>query len=298
MKLSRDADMPEDMLGVWCRQSRFAGIVRLFLFSGVFAVPAIVGWTSDHPSLLWIGTAVAVLLVPVLLSDVVKLFRATNWVLRIGPDGVWINLRTYRDKATEALSVVHIEYREIASVGRHTESYSTPSQAASSPSRYSRACPTTIWRDQFLEIQLNHDQTDELKSALEDLRHPAAPELAPGQAPVRTWPSPVWLVSPTVIRIGWLSGHGDGVVPRIASVLTHFDGNVRLAEPTRRERQDWAKLDADKVRELARELVRVHGAGFQATALLVRAGGLTHADATTQVQRFEADAVRSAAPQR
>jgi hypothetical protein len=292
MKLSRDADMPEDIQGLSCRQSRFAGIARLILFSGVLAVPAIVGWKSHHPWVMWIGAAVAVLLVPLLLMDVAKLFRAANWVLRIGSDGVWINLRSYRDKATEAPSVVRIEYREIASVGRHTESYSTPSKTTTGAGNYGAVGGSTIWRDQFLEIQLNHDQTDELKTALDNLRHPPAPDSALGQAPVRTGPSAVWLVSPTVIRIGWLSGHGDGVVPRIATVLSHVDGNVRLAGPTRREWPDWRKLNADEVQGLARELVHVHGATLQATALLVRAGSMTHADATTQVQRFEENAMR------
>jgi hypothetical protein len=295
MRFYRNADVPEDVQGMWCRQSRLAGVVRCIIFSGVVAVPAIVGWTSHHPWVLWIGTAVAVAIVPLLLMDVAKLFRATNWVLRIGPDGVWINLRSYRDKATETLSVVRVEYREMASVGRHTESYSTPSKMATGSGSYGAVGGSTIWRDEFLEIQLNHDQTDELKTALSNLRHPTEPDQAPlGQAPVRSGPYPVWLVSPAVLRIGWVSGHGHAVLPRIATVLARLDGSMRVAEPTRRERPDWRKMNAEEVEELARELVHVHGATFEATALLVRAGGITHAEAATRVQRCEEAPVRSA----
>jgi hypothetical protein len=90
-----------------------------------------------------------------------------------------------------------------------------------------------------------------------------------------------------VLRVGWLSGHGLVVAPRMARALAHLDGSVRVAEPTRRERPDWRKLNADDVDELARELVQVHGAALEATALLVRAGGMTNADATALIGRFE-----------
>ena len=38
--------------------------------------------------------------------------------------------------------------------------------------------------------------------------------------------------------------------------------------------------------ELARELIHVYGKDFVATALLVRAGGLTSAEANTLIERF------------
>jgi hypothetical protein len=275
MKLCVDAEMPEDVQGLWCRQSRLAGVVRFIIFSGALAVPAIVGWTSHHPWVLWIGIAVAVAIVPWLLMDVRKLFRATNWLLRIDSDGVWINLRSYRDKVSDVASVVHLDYAEIASVGRHTESYSTPSKMATGPGSYGAVGGSTIWRDEYLEFQLNHDQTDELKTALNNLRHPAEPEQVQSWQ-VRSRHFPVWLVSPAVIRVGWVSGHGHAVLPRMATALARLDGNVPVTEPTRRERPDWRKLKAEEVDELA--------------------GGISHAEAMTQVQRFEEDTVESAEP--
>src|SRR5207237_1335972 len=76
--------------------------------------------------------------IPVAVLDLAVMFRATNWLLRIGSDGVWINLRSYRDKdiVTDSPSIMHLDYAEIASVGRHTESYSTPSEMATGPGSY------------------------------------------------------------------------------------------------------------------------------------------------------------------
>jgi hypothetical protein len=247
-----------------------------------------VGWKSDRPWVLWGGLILGALFIPILLKDVAALFRATNWVLQIGNGGVWINLRSYRDKVSDAVSVLHLGFAEIASVGRHTESYFTPRERVSGPGGYGAVGGSIAWKDEYLEIRLNHDRTGELVAALQNL--PSRPE--PGRAPAARLPGrsrsfSVWRVSPAVLRIPWISGHGAVVVPRIAQVLARLDGNVPVAEPTRRERPNWRKLSAGEVQELARDLVQVHDATLDATTLLVRAGGLPYAQATALVHRFE-----------
>src|SRR5262249_11351211 len=134
-----------------------------------------------------------------------------------------------------------------------------------------------------------HEQTDELAAALNDLRHGARPGQEPSQpARARNQPfPPLWLVSPGVLRIAWVSGHGQALAPLLRRVLARLETYVTVAEPTRRKRPAWRKLSAEQVDELARELVRVHGATSEATTLLVRAGGFAYADATTLVQRFD-----------
>jgi hypothetical protein len=57
------------------------------------------------------------------------------------------------------------------------------------------------------------------------------------------------------------------------------------------ERPNWRKLTAEQVHELPRELAHVHGATFEAMALLVRAGGISNAEANAQVQQFEEEAI-------
>jgi len=196
---------------------------------------------------------------------------------------VWINLCSYRDRdvVPDAPSVMHLDYAEIASVGQHTESYSTPSRPT--------ADTPTEWRDKFLEIELTHDQTEELKAALNDLRFPPLPaELPNGQVPIRGRVSPVWFVNRSLLRIGWVSGHGPAIAPRMATALARLETWVRVAPPTRRERPNWRKLTPEEATDLARELVHVHGDTFAAAALLSRACGISHGEASTQVRQFEA----------
>ena len=288
MNFYRDADVPRDTQGFWCRQSRFAGLVRFVVFGAGLAIAPVVGWKSDRPWVLWSGLILAALFIPVLVKDVAALFRAKNWVLQIGNGGLWINLRSYRVKVSDVVSVLHLGFAEIASVGRHTESYSTPRERVSGPGGYGAVGGSIAWKDEYLEIRLNHAETDELVAALQN----AAPRADSGRAPAarlsgRSRSFSVWRVSPAVLRIPWISGHGAVVVPRIAQVLARLDGNVPVDEPTRRDRPNWRKLSAKEVQELARDLVQVHDATLDATTLLVRAGGLPYAQATALVHRFE-----------
>ena len=287
MKLYRDADISADSQALWCRESRLAGVVRLIVCCGLLAIAPIYGWKSHHPWVLGIGIAAAAVVIPLMLIDMAARFRASNWVLRIGSDGLWVNLRSYRDKASQADSVVHFDYAEIASAGRHTEVYSTPSKMTG-PGSQGNVGGSTIWHDEFLEIHLNHEQTGELKAALNNLRYQAPADQPPSEpAPNRSRHFPVCLVSPSVLWIAWNSGHGHAVTPRTATALAELETHVRVAEPIRRERPDWRKLTAEQADELARELVHVHGAWFEPISLLVRAGHITHAEATQLVNQFE-----------
>ncbi|MGE5193810.1 MAG: hypothetical protein ACM3U2_15040 [Deltaproteobacteria bacterium] len=284
MRLYRPAEVPEDEQGLLCRQSRRAGVVRLIIWCGVLAIPVVSGWNLDKPWLLWMFVALAAVVIPMAVLELAAIYRATNWLLRIGRDGVWINLRSYKDRDIgDAPSVVRLDYGEIACVGRYTESYTTPSQPSSDAS--------TVWRDEFLEIELTHDQTEELRAALNDLHFPPAAQPPSGHVRVRGRVSPVWFVNPSLLRIGWVSGHGHAVLPRLAQALSRLETYVRVAPPTRRERPNWRKLTPEDATDLARELIHVHGDTFAAADLLSRACGITYGEAGAQVQQFEEEGI-------
>jgi len=295
MRFFRQDEVPEDEHGLLCRQSRLAGVLRLIVWCSLLAVPMIFGWRLGKLWLLWTFVALAAILIPMALIDLAAQFRTTNWLMRVGRDGVWVNLRSYRDRdnGLDAPSAVRLDYGEIASVGRHTESYTTPSERATSPGSYGKVGGSTGWRDEFLEIQLNHDQTGELKTVLNSLRFPPAPaEQSSPQMPVHPRISPVWFVNPSLLRIGWLSNHGPATLPRLVTALSSLETNVLVAEPTRGERPDWRVLTSEQVHELARELVHVHGATLEATTLLVRAGGMSNGEANAEVQQYELETIQ------
>jgi hypothetical protein len=286
MKFCHAHDLPEDGLALRCRQSRLAGIVGFIVWCGILSLAPILGWRFDLPWLLWLGIALEVVLVPVLLKDVVARFRASNWVLQIGTDGVWVNLRSYRDKVSAAPSVMHLDFVEIASASSHAETYSTPSETKR-PNTPGAIGGTTYWHAKFLEIQLNDAQITELKAALNSLRsQPASDQYPSPPMQVRKRPCPLWLVSPFVFRMAWVSGHGHLVVPRLTNVLNQLETYVQIAAPTRKDWPNWRDLTANQADELASELVNVYGDDFAATKLLIQVGGATQTEAWRLTQQF------------
>lgn len=284
MWLYRQAEVPENEQGLLCRQSRLAGVVRLIVWCIVLAIPP--AFSRSKPWVFWGCVAVAAVVIPLAARELAAQFRATNWLMRVGADGLWINLRSYgdRDVVPDAPSVVRLGYAEITGVAQHTEAYSTPSRPDSNA--------PTVWQDKYLEIELTHDQSEELKSALNKLRFPPAPA-QPSSGPVRAQVrvSPVWFVNPSLLRVAWKSGHGPVIAPGLAQVLSQLETHVRVAPPTRRDRPNWLVLTPDEATDLARELVHVHGETFVATNLLARACHISDGEAGAQVQQFEAERI-------
>jgi hypothetical protein len=283
MKLYHATDVPERGPGLLCRQSRFWGIVRFVVFLAVLPIPIYMGWQANRPFFLWCGVAMAALVGLLLIVDMRALFRHTNWALRIDPDGLWINLCSYRDRVPDMPSVAFLSYSEIASVGKHTEGYTTPSEQVN-PGSYGKVGGSTVWKCHFLEIRLAHEQTDELAADLNKVRRE-----------VRSHFCPVWMVSPSVLRIHWLSGHGPVLSPRIAQALSQLAVFVQVVEPTRRQRPDWSKLTPEEADELARELVQIYGDSITPGRVLVRAGGVPYAEAEKLVGQFANEEVGQSA---
>jgi hypothetical protein len=292
MKLCYDHDLPDSGQGLRCHQSRLAGVVGFIVWCGVLSIAPILGWQKDLPWVLGLGIALAVVLVPVLLMDMVARFRATNWILQIDSDGVWINLRSYQDKVSAAPSVMHLDFDEIASVGSHVETYSTPSEQKR-PGTHGAIGGTTYWHATFLEIQLNEEQITEFKAALNSLRsQPASDQHPSPPMQARKRPCPLWLVSPFVFRMAWVSGHGHLVVPRLTNVLNQLETYAQIAAPTQKDWPTWRELTANQVDELASELVNVYGDDFAATKLLIQVGGATQTEAWRLTQQFAEEGMR------
>ena len=91
MKFCCPGDMAEDVMALRCRQSRLVGILQAVVWCVALSLPPILGWNFRLWWLFWIGVIVATLLFPLIVKNLLLLFRATNWVVRIGRDGLWIN---------------------------------------------------------------------------------------------------------------------------------------------------------------------------------------------------------------
>ena len=262
MRLHSGAGMGEGP-GVCCRQSRLRGAV-----GGLFVCAFVVGgaFLLRHlgaPRLLWIGWAVlAAVCAPLFLREVLARFRPTNWVLRVDPDGLWINLRPLQPRpAAGAATAIHLRYAEIASVHRHIDTWSTPSTEAKS----------THWKLESLDLHLAPDDTRELLPALIEAR-----------ASSKGLPTSVGVPPPGVIRIAW-RGPGHDVVPGLGPVLAEIGQRVAVADPTRTDRPDWRQLSDAELDEQIEHLVR-WGDPLEASGLLIRLRGCSATEAHKLVE--------------
>ena len=264
-------DLPKNMdrmAGTCCRQAPLRGLVGSLIFCAVLIGLVFFLWQQGFPWFAWGGFAVlAALLVPWLLYDALAKFRSTNWLLWLGPEGLWINLRSYQNRhLPEAATVLHLGYEEIASVRRHLETWSTPSEPSS--------LAGTHWKQESLELSLVSGETSQIAKALVDERGRRAGIKGPHQA--------VTVPAAGVVRIAW-RGHGNDVVPPLTRVLDELSRHVKVHQPTRRDRGDWCKLSEAELDELVAQLAR-SGDDLKAAQLLIRRRGCSATEAHKLVQ--------------
>jgi hypothetical protein len=262
MKLDSPNNMGQ-MDGMCCRQSPLRGLVGALVLCAGFIGVAFLVRHKGLPWFVWGWCAVVAALVVLLaIRDSLAKFRSTNWLLCLGPDGLWINLRSYQNRhLPEAATVLYLPYEEIAWAHRHVETWSTPGGR----SGYS----ATVWKQESLELSLASGDTREIAVALADERGRRATIKGKHQA--------VTVPGPGVVRIAW-RGHGNDVMPPLARVLDTLSQRVELAAPTRTDRADWRRMSEAELEELIAQLVR-SGDDLEASSLLIRRRGYSATEA-------------------
>ncbi len=253
----------DPVAGMCCRQAPLRGLVASLIFCAVLIGLVFLLRYGGFPWFVWGWCAVWVaLFVPWILADALAKFRSTNWLLRLGPDGLWINLRSYQNgHLPEAATVLHLPYEEIASAHRHLETWSTPSEPSSTTG--------THWKQASLELSLASGETQEIAKALVDERGRRAVIRGPHQA--------VTVPAAGVVRVAW-RGPGDDVVPPLTRVLDELSWRVQVDEPTRTDRAHWCRLSEAELDELVAQLVR-SGDDLAASQLLKRRRGCSATEA-------------------
>ena len=204
----------------------------------------------------------AALLVPWFLTDALAKLRSANWLMRLGSDGLWINLRSYQNRGLPmADTIVHLPYEEIASARRHLESWSTPMEPSS--------LAATHWKQESLELTIVSGKTREIARALVDERQRRATIKGTHQA--------VTVPAEGVVRIAW-RGHDNDVVPSLTRVLDELSQWVKVDDPTHADRGNWRDLSESDLDELVAQLAR-SGDDLVAAQLLIRRYGYSHAEA-------------------
>jgi len=251
MQLYRADQVPDLNVRRICRHSRAGSIIFFVIFAGACCVPACLGMHEAHKN--WQGPWSLLTYIPVglmalviglvvllclwgLLGLVKASFLPTNWFVKICDDGLLIQFRSYLNYRLPAdvPSVVFIPYNEFASVGRtrQREAVATMKPSGSPSYRYVS----------YLDIFLNHDDTAELESAMDE---DAKRQPPPGRFVTsdRDGDTPARLTAPDVVRIRW-----DSDSPRLENVIKLLSGNVQV-RPTVKVDPGKDKLPSERLEQ-------------------------------------------------
>ncbi|MEX2091496.1 MAG: hypothetical protein WD971_02405 [Pirellulales bacterium] len=272
MQLHTPDQVPSMLQGRVCRQSRFVWVCgALAMLALLAALPAFLVWQA-RPS-MWISFPVlsfASLMAMWLSGVVVKAFRSTNWLLRISPDGLWINLRSYLNSDfAPAATVLHVPYQEIESVGEYKVKRSECTSDG-----------TTAWTDHYLDIRLVDPAPTELAAEIAEERSRVVPGSHLGglvTSRSRNNHVPVSMPTDRVLRLAW-RGRYDFIVPSLAKTLRELAAECTVEEPSIKDVADVKSLTSDDVDRLIIESVET-GDTMGAVKLLREHRGFSLTDA-------------------
>ncbi|MGD9636663.1 MAG: hypothetical protein AB7G28_07215 [Pirellulales bacterium] len=226
MKLCTPDQLPGVIPGRVCRQSRLVSLLGAALMAAMISgFPLFLLSKADVSPWIWnAALAFAGLVVLGLGRWAVKSLRTDNWLLRIAPDGLWINLRSYLNRDfSQPATVLHLPYGEIASVAEH---------AVKRAERNSGS--TATWTDRFLEIRLKESALGPLRAEIAEERRRVVEGVHLGglvTSRSRHNHVPVTVPADDVLRIAW-RGRQDFVVPSLQRVLRELAAVCQVGNST------------------------------------------------------------------
>lgn len=240
MRLLRHTDVPVTTRDLVFQYSRTRALVfSLMLFVAGLAL-VWVGWQQRF----WLPFVIAGTLFlgwPAFRGVVTARFRRSNWLVRAGDTGLWVQFRSYLNYHFPAddLTVVSIPYREINSARLVRQRRDLPDRDGGGG--------VTESRRRVVELELDMDSA-ELRTALRDELGRKGPKERRwwGSSATRYGHCPVRLSSPTTLEIEWNVGPSfrllferlalhSNILPaaRVQHDLTRLDEKGRSAQETR-----------------------------------------------------------------
>jgi hypothetical protein len=241
MQLYTPSEASSLIQGRVCRQSRVMAVVGLVLVVLMLGVlPAYIFWTANLS--LWILVPIALfdgLLLKWLVTAQFNAFRSENWLLRIAPDGLWINLRSHHNRQfAPARTVLFVPYLEIAGVSSRTIRRVEKNNGR-----------TVMWTDQFLDVRLHDAALPEVATEISEERRRRTTGSHFGgfiTSSGRNNHVPVTLPTDNVLRLTW-RGRFDIVVPSLAKTLGELAAECTIDEPVAEGPADLQTLSAEEV---------------------------------------------------
>lgn len=179
-------------------------------------------------------------------KEAVRSWVSTNWLMRVGRNSLWLNLRSYRHvHYPPGRTVLCVPYDEITLVRRHT---------AFREVRTNGRC--TKWREVCLEILLNEAVTAEVREELAVERRRREETSFFGISVRSTMTHvPVTVHGDNTLRVMWLS-RVDWVTPGIKRALETLRAFCRIGEPVETAVPEPSELSDESFNKLVLELVQ------------------------------------------
>lgn len=220
MKLVATGEERLDWAAIMCRQSPTMQLVGSLILSGLFGGAPVLWWWLDAP--VWVTGMcglVALLVIPICLNEAVSALKKTNWLMCIQADGIWLNLRSFRNrKFAPALTSVHFPWNDLKSAA-----------AADGLTRISLGAANDT-RVSYLEIQLaDHVAESELRDAIaEETKRRSLPSKFAGvESRGRAQHVPVRLTDERRLQIAWRSPM-DSITPGLGTVLQELSRELEI----------------------------------------------------------------------
>ena len=247
--------------GLWCCVVLMLGVLPAFLV-----------WTARLSLWIWCQShSFDGLLLKWLVTAQFNAFRSENWLLRIAPDGLWINLRSYLNREfAPAATVLFVPYLEIAGVSSaHGEATGERNNGR-----------ITSWTDRYLDVRLDDAAPPEVATEISEERRRRASGSHFGgfvTSSGRNNHVPVTMPADDLLRLAW-RGRFDFVVPSLTKTLRELAAECTVDEPVVEDVADLQTLSNAEVDRLILERVE-HGDTFGAVQLLRDQRGMSLKDA-------------------
>lgn len=222
MKLLQTGDQDIDWEAVVCRQSPSKQVTGGIIIAALLTFCPLMWWWLDAP--IWVIVMcliTAILIVPICLGEAIAALKKTNWLMAIQADGIWINLRSFRNrKFSPALTVVHLPWSDLESAAA-TDGLTRLSWNTGS-----------VGRIAFLELQLaQHVQTDELLEAvMQEMERRSLPKKFAGiESTGRSRHVPIQLTEDRRLQFAWRSPM-DAITPTLPEALRELGRELKIDE--------------------------------------------------------------------
>lgn len=257
MNFYRLRETPPPIQDVFYRESRLSKGLFFLICLVLTAILAFVGYQGgihvddfEFPSFLayWIAGVLAIVAL-VALSGLRASLKDTNWLMRYDGARLFIKYRSYlNDHLPEEDPVVaEIGISEIKWIRAFREKRLIPG---------SKGRNRTVQSWTYLDIRLNHEDTEKLRENLQQERQ-RWPETT-GVSKSRRGHYPVRLVEKDLIRIDWKS-HQTSITPNVKKSLEILGEKIEIqGQMEDRKVSDFTALeglDEEQQKQMIRELV-------------------------------------------